>query len=250
MATLNNLPVSFRAGHSDETLRRVALLEDSPEEAQALKELLGANGVEVRHQTRAETFLNMLRRDSFDVLILDWNLPDATGYEVLRKVRDDLGLSIPVLMLTARSGEFEIVQALSGGASDYVIKPWRPFELLARLKVLMRGPVSAQRAPYQEVIEGWCFDAAQRQVSHGEVAVRLAGKEFEVARLLFRHLGRSVSREHITQTVWGGDAPSRTVDTHVSRVRVRLGLTAANGFQLQSIYGFGYRLDRVAPGAP
>jgi len=245
MATLNNLPVSFRAGQSGETLKRVALLEDSPEEAQALAALLGANGMEVRHQARAKAFLEMLRRDSFDVLVLDWCVPDATGYEVLCKVRDDLRSSVPVLMLTARSGEFEVVQALNGGAGDYIVKPWRPFELLARLKVLMRGAAALSGTPYEEVIAGWRFDAAQRQVSHGALSVRLAGKEFEVARLLFRHLGRSVSREHITQTVWGGDAPSRTVDTHVSRVRGRLGLTAANGFQLQSIYGFGYRLDRL-----
>lgn len=244
MVTLNDLPVGFRSG-ATLPLVRVALLEDSPEEAMAVKELLLAHRMDVSHQSRADTFLEMLRRDSFDVLVLDWNVPGMTGYEVLRRVRDELGLSVPVVMVTARGGEFEVVQALQGGADDYVVKPWRPFELLARLRVLTRSLPKRAGGASEETWAGWQFDCVDRWVSHGDTAVQLSRKEFEVARVLFRHLGQPVSREHLNQTVWSGATQSRTVDTHVSRVRVRLDLTVANGFQLQAIYGFGYRLDQL-----
>lgn len=240
--SMNNLPVAFRSG-SAATLKRVALLEDSPEEAMAAKELLSANHMEVSHQSRADAFLDMLYRDSFDVLMLDWSVPGMTGYEVLRRVRDDLKLRVPVIMVTARGEEFEVVQALQGGADDYVIKPWRPFELLARLRVLTRAPLQRAGGVDQETWAGWVFDGVELRVSHGDFSLQLSRKEFEVARMLFRHLGQPVSREHLNQTVWGGGTASRTVDTHVSRIRVRLGLTADKGFQLQAIYGFGYRLD-------
>ena len=82
-------------------------------------------------------------------------------------------------------------------------------------------------------------------VTHDGFSVKLPHKEFEVARLLFGHLGRPLSREQLKHSVWADDVNSRTIDTHISRVRVRLGLTFENGFQLQAIYGFGYRLDRV-----
>ena len=246
MATLTDLPVGFRSGtHAPKALLRVALLEDSPEEAMAMKALLDTNGMEVSHQSRADAFLEMLRRDSFDALVLDWNVPGLTGYEVLRRVRDDLGLKVPVIMVTARGGEFEVVQALQGGADDYVVKPWRPFELLARLRVLTRAAPQRANGGAEESWAGWSFDTVDRRVTHGALSVQLSRKEFEVARVLFRHLGQPVSREHLNQVVWGGGTQSRTVDTHVSRVRVRLDLSVAQGFQLQAIYGFGYRLDQL-----
>ena len=245
MTRLNDLPVSFRSGDEGLARRRVALLEDSAEEALAVQEWLGYNGMDVHHRTRAEAFFDMLRRDSFDVLVLDWNVPDLTGYEVLRRVRHDLRLETPVLMLTARTGEVEVVQALNAGADDYLAKPWRSLELLARLRALMRGPRGPQGGTVAESIDGWTFDTVQCVARRGDVEVRLPRKEFEVARLLFHNLGRALSREHINQVVWSGGAHTRTVDTHVSRVRTGMGLTVANGYRLQAIYGFGYRLDRL-----
>jgi len=238
--------VSYKSGDAQAARRRIALLEDSPAEAQAVMELLANNGHEVVHQKRGEAFLEMLQHDSFDILILDWSVPDLSGYGVLRRVRDDLRSNVPVLMLTARDGEFEVVQALNGGANDYLVKPWRPFELLARLQVLLRSVGAQPVEPRDDEIEGWHFSAARQTIRNGAEEFRLPLREFEVARLLFRHLGRPLSREHLNQALWAGQAASRTIDTHVSRVRTRLGLTIDRGFQLQAVYGFGYRLDRIA----
>jgi DNA-binding response OmpR family regulator len=224
---------------------RVALLEDSAEEAAAVIDLLDRNDCDVLHRTTAAAFLDLLRADSFDVLILDWNLPDLAGYAVLRKVRDNLRSSVPVLMLTARGGEFEVVQALNGGANDYLVKPWRRFELLARLQAMVRAAVREHGGYTVETIEGWVFDRGRHGVFDGPVFHQLTGKEFEVARLLFLHMGRPLSREHLRASIWIDDVLSRTIDTHVSRVRTKLALTVANGFTLQALYGFGYRLDRA-----
>lgn len=238
--------VRHKSGDTPASRPRVALLEDSPEEAQAAIELLTHNGHRVMHQKNGRVFFEMLQRDSFDILILDWSVPELSGYEVLRRVRDNLRSNVPAVMLTARGSEFEVVQALNGGADDYLVKPWRPFELLARLQVQLRSGRSQPAAPGEDEIEGWHFSAADQTVRRGTEEFRLPLKEFEVARMLFRHLGRPLSREHLNETLWARQAASRTIDTHVSRVRSRLGLTIDRGFQLQAIYGFGYRLDRVA----
>lgn len=224
---------------------RVALLESLPGEAIAVTDLLEKNGHIVVHQTNSEAFLDMLTHESFDMLLLDWSLHDLSGYDVLRRVREELHSNVPVLMITARGGELEVVQALNGGADDYMVKPWRPFELLARIQVLMRNATVQNAVPQEERIEGWNFNFVHKLVTHDGQSVKLPHKEFEVARLLFNHLGRPLSREHLKQSVWADDVNSRTIDTHVSRVRLRLGLTSENGFQLQAIYGFGYRLDKT-----
>jgi len=237
--------VTYTSSKVSAVCARIALLEDSPAEAQAVIELLKNNGHDVIHQKRGEAFLEMLRRESVDIFILDWNVPDLPGYTVLRRIRDDLRLSVPVLMLTARDGEFEIVQALNGGANDYLVKPWRPFELLARIQVLLRNAKPRTIEFDGEEIEGWHFSSAGQIIRNGSEEFRVPLREFEVARLLFRHLGEPLSREHLNQLLWSGQAASRTIDTHVSRVRTRLGLTIAKGFQFQALYGFGYRLDRL-----
>lgn len=242
---VQNAVVGYRSKGAQGARARIALLEDSAAEAKGVIELLATDGHEVLHKKSGEAFMEMLRADSFDVLVLDWNVPDLMGYSVLRRVRDDLRSDIPVLMLTARGGEFEVVQALNGGADDYLIKPCRPFELVARVNVLLRGARSRLGEPSDDHIEDWQFSIAEQVIRHSGQEFRLPFKEFEVARLLFRHLGRPLSREHLNQALWGGRAQSRTIDTHVSRIRTRLGLTIDKGFQLQSIYGFGYRLDRV-----
>jgi DNA-binding response OmpR family regulator len=224
---------------------RIALLEDSIDEAKAFIDLLNAHDCDVLHQRSAGDFLDMLRHESFDLLVLDWNLPGMTGFEVLRELRSGDWARVPVLMLTARNGELETVQALEGGADDFLSKPCRPYELVARIRVLTR-PSRAQAYSSVETHFGFEFDT-QRQTVHGHGrALTLPSKEFNVALLLFRQAGRPLSRAHLQQAVWHGQSTSgRTIDTHVSRLRAKLGLTRENGFRLQSIHGIGYRLERI-----
>lgn len=226
---------------------RIGLLEDSDPEASALQEVLSANGFDVVRQSSGTKMLEMLRQESFDALILDWNLPDISGFEVLRRIRSSASsANLPTLMLTAQTGEFETVQALEGGANDYITKPWRSFELVARIRVLLRPqrPSPDQLAAY---LHGYSFDSSRHLVCFREHEVSLSSKEFNVALILFRHMDRPVSRAQLMQSVWHGQVSTgRTIDTHVSRVRTKLDLTAESGFTLHSIHGIGYRLNRLS----
>ncbi len=236
------------ANTTDAARPRIALLEDVVAERDEVQKLLQDNGFDFKWQSTGTAFLKMLQRETFDLLLLDWGVPDMTGLEVLRRVRGgNKGSTVPVLMLTARTSEFETVQALNSGADDYMGKPYRPFELLARLQVLLRSR-SQRQTRGVETIDDMQFDPARFSVCRqGHAPVILSHKEFEVARLLFLHLGRPLSRTHLHASVWSEARPStRTIDTHVSRIRHKLDLTLEHGYKLQSLYGFGYRLDRVS----
>ena len=240
--------VDLTLGHGVERFvprSRVALLESLSAEAGAIIDVLRQSDIEVIHLHCSEDFIELLARESFDMLILDWSPEDLSGYEMLRHVREELHLETPVMMLSSRGAEAAVVLALNDGANDFVVKPWRPRELLARVNALLRGVNVQAGERKEEVIEGWRFGVMQKLVTHGSLSVKLPHKEFEVARVLFRHLGRPLARENLMQAVWAEEVSFRTVATHVSRVRLRLGLTAKNGYNLHAIYNFGYRLDRI-----
>lgn len=155
--------------------------------------------------------------------------------------------TVATLAMVGGGREDEIVAALSAGAGDYLIKPIRPSELVARLQALLR------RAYPHETQERFDFPPYRFLPDESQVIVgtappvALTQKEFDLAVVLFRNAGRPLSRSHLRELVWGGDADvsSRTMDTHVSRLRNKLGLGAERGFRVMPVYGYGYRLDRV-----
>lgn len=247
MPRSDELTTTTRSTGASETLR-VALLLDSPEEASTMRRLLCSNGMEVSHQSRADAFVEMLRRDSFDLLVVDLGIQRSSGLQVLRRVRNDLGLTVPLIMTAPAGNELEVVQALQGGADDYLFKPWRSVELMARIQVLTLALIG-RFSGSEEIRAGWLFDAASQRIKYGEMSVRLPRKDFEVAQVLFMNLGHSVSRRQLSHMVWGAEVTSRKLDTHVSRVRTALELTGGNGFTLQAVYGLGYRIDRHNPQA-
>lgn len=224
---------------------RIAILEDDLEQAERLRLLLGAAGHAVHHATRGKALLATLKHESFDLLIIDWEVPDMSGVEVLKEVRRDPAAPTPVLFLTHRDSEHDIVEALTHGADDYLVKPPRERELLARIVALGRR----SRAEPGQILElpPYRIDVAAATLTRDGVAIELTRKEFEVALFFFSNLGKVISRAHILQSVWGrGEQVStRTVDTHVSRLRSALGLSTATGLRMTPVYGYGYRLEQV-----
>jgi DNA-binding response OmpR family regulator len=229
---------------------RIALLEDDIDLAKVVALWLQAAGHDCRHFANGRALINALHRDTFDMLVLDWIVPDTSGEEVLRWARQHLDWRIPVIFTTVRNTADDIARILDAGADDYVTKPIREKELLARINALARRTLPQEQPGSVEQYGRFTIDTDRRQVSCDDEAITLTEKEFELVLFLFRHAGRLLSRGHILEAVWGksADLTTRTLDTHISRVRNKLGLVPENGWRLKGIYQQGYRLESLETG--
>ncbi len=224
---------------------RIAVLEDDT----ALVELYKLWFSMVRHECvfhgTVAAYLAALRTERFDLLLIDMTLPDGSGEEALKWVRENLGWDLPVIFVTAHDTEAEVVNTLRLGADDYVIKPPKYFELVARVEGLMRRIKSTP----QPVLRFGVYEINQnnRQILVSGKAIELTQKEYEVGCYLFQNPGRLLSRVHLLEVIWGlhAEIDTRTVDTHVSRLRRKLHIYPENGWEIISVYGYGYRIEKV-----
>jgi DNA-binding response OmpR family regulator len=228
---------------------RIALLEDDLDQASLIKHWLGAAGHSLSHYAEAEDFLRATRHDSFDLYILDWLLPKSSGIGVLKQLRARDSQGPPALFMTVRDEEKCIVEALEAGADDYMVKPVRRGETLARVTALARrrlGPAEIVEA------EPYLFDLERHRVLMDGQEIDLTEREFDLALFFFRRVGEIVSRQHLLESVWGlghSAMRTRTVDTHISRLRQKLRFGDASRWKLTSIYQHGYRLEKGSPAA-
>jgi DNA-binding response OmpR family regulator len=223
----------------------IAILEDDADQL-ALLELWLSSGQHTSHGfALAGQFIEGLKKERFDLLLIDWMLPDGTGAEVLQWVRQNLGWEIPLIVVTARDDEATTVAALKMGADDYLVKPPKPMELLARLENVARrvkpGGLPVLRLGSFEV------DVQRHRLTLEGTAITLTQKEFDLSVYLFQNPGKLLSRDHLLNKIWGlnTEVDTRTVDTHISRLRKKLLLDGSKGWKLTPIYGYGYRFDRV-----
>ena len=226
---------------------RVAILEDDPDQAELIRLWLTHEEHSVDCHADAATFLRAVRRDSFDLYVLDWVLPDLSGIEVLKKLRDELSDYTATVIVTAKNEEKSVVQGLDAGADDYLTKPVRQAELVARVSAVLRRV--GGRKPEEDLdVSPYSLNSGKKVLSLRGEKISLTNREFELADFFFRHAGKMISRGHILEAIWGIDNKSvstRTVDTHVSRLRKKLNLSEENGWKLSAIYQHGYRLERV-----
>lgn len=225
---------------------RLAILEDDAVQNETLTEWLKQAGHDVYSFVDPREFIRVAGRESFDLCLIDWMLPEISGTEVLNWLRHDRANDTPVIFATARDAEDDIVTALSAGADDYIIKPLRRYELVSRIEAVMRR---ARPLAQEHIIDvaPYFFDISAKRVTMNDEPVELTDKEFDLAMFMFRNLGRLISRGHMLEAVWGRNPnlATRTVDTHISRVRSKLGLRPENGFRLTPTYNYGYRLERL-----
>lgn len=224
---------------------RIAALDDDAEQLALIETALSLSGYEVIPFAKGTELIHALARDSFDMILLDWEMPTINGLDVLRVIRTDLQMATPVMFITNRTSETDVILGLNEGADDYLAKPIRTGELLARVAALLRRIHGTQIGDTPLQFKHYLLDPVSRSIQVNGDTVTLKPREFELALFLFRHAGELLSRAHILHNIWTQteQANSRTLDTHISRIRRLLNLTATNGVRLSTIYSFGYRLD-------
>ncbi|PQV50647.1 response regulator transcription factor [Paraburkholderia sp. BL21I4N1] len=226
----------------------ILLVEDDPAQADAVVRVMQQSGHIINKIDRGESAIRFLKANEVDLVVLDWQLPGMTGFDVLQWIRRNLGSEPAVLFVTSRMLEVDIVQALEAGADDYVVKPFRTIELVARIGALLRRISRAEKIDNTLTVGPYVLDTVRRSLSlHGKTVV-LTAKEFDVAAYLFANVGRVVSKHLLTKLAWGRelDSSSRTVDTHIYRLRRKLSLRPENGVLLSTVYTHGWRLNEVA----
>ena len=225
---------------------RIALLEDQPEFAEPMIGWLTAAGHRCHWQASAAAFMQMLSRESFDLVLLDWQLPDGSGDDVLRWMQRALEHAPPAVFVTSRADESDIAHILDLGAEDYLVKPVRQIELLARVRAIARRHIASATSAVVEV-GNLRVDTATRRVQRDGESTELGPKEYAMLVLMLNNVDRLLSREQLYEAGWGRvmTGNTRTVDTHVSQLRNRLGLTKPHGWRLSSVYQRGYRLEWV-----
>ena len=223
----------------------VGLVEDDPDQAALYGFWLEQAGFTVRHYEDAGDFRRRLGVESVDLLLLDWNLPDESGLDILTWLRRDGHTRLPVIFLTARNDEADVVAGLRAGADDYLSKPPRQGELLARVDAMLRRVGLGQDAASVEELPPYVIDYSRRRISMNGRDISLTEREFDLAAFLFRRRGRVVSREALLEGVWNirSDVATRTVETHISRLRKKLELAGEHGWRLNAVYQHGYRLE-------
>jgi DNA-binding response OmpR family regulator len=215
---------------------RLAVVEDDDGVGDALVEALSARGHDAHRMRRGADLLTGHR--GCDAVILDLGLPDADGLQVLRQLREVS--AVPVVILTARSDERSIVRGLRGGADDYLVKPPRIAELLARLDNVTRRAAAAAEPPPRVITTGDVrVDLAAHRVEVGGRPISLTAKEFELVQALLERPGAAVSRQQLMDRIWGDAfvAVSRSLDVHMTGLRQKLGRPGL----ITTIRGYGYR---------
>ncbi len=225
----------------------IAYLEDDADQADVIKEWLTAPGHKCDVYDSGRKFVQGVKRHTYDLLILDWLVPDMSGIEVLQWVRENIEWQIPVIFTTQMDREEDVVQVLSQGADDYMAKPVKRRELLARIEAVRRRSLSSETTHSIMEFDPYSIDCEHRLLEHDGEEISLTHIEFDLTVFMFRNHGRILSRSYILENVWGinADLNTRTVDTHVSRIRKKLSISPEFGWRLSPVYQHGYRLERL-----
>ena len=235
-------------------MARILVVEDEPDLNDLVTQLLRQEGHEVFQAVDGEQGLNAVEAVQPDLIILDWMLPKLDGLVVCRRIREHH--ITPIIMLTAKGEEADMILGLEVGADDYVTKPFRNRELLARIRsILRRQDLNREAVSVQASMEDLPeevgdltagpirINADQRAAYLHDEEIELTPKEFDLLILFVQNPGRAFSRDYLLERVWGDDVfvTDRTVDTHVQRLRKKLG---EESDMIRTVWGVGYKLQR------
>jgi DNA-binding response OmpR family regulator len=229
---------------------RIAVADDDDDLINFVRGVMLRSGHSCACFRTGTSLLAGLRRETFDLILLDWNLPDASGFDLLRQIRATLSGPIGIIMLTSRSDKDDIAGALHAGADDYIVKPESAGVIAARVEAVLRRAVPG--APDERLVrfDGYLFDRLTETITIGTESIPLSNKEFALALLFFENPHRAMSRGYLLETIWQSvsDLPTRTLDMHVSKIRTKLHLRPEKGYRIVALSGYGYRMERFPAG--
>lgn len=223
----------------------IGVLEDDLDQQAFIKQCLLTAGHQVSLFTRSNELRRATQQHTFDFFIIDWRLPDSCGMDVVAHLRQHDSWQGPILFITASQDEDDVVKALEQGADDFLAKPLRPNELIARVSALGRRSGYSTPRPISSCPDTFILHTDEHYISVADSAVDLTEREYRLAALFFSKIGELITRAHLLELIWGikGDVSTRTVDTHVSRLRRKLELDGRHGLRLRSVYQSGYRME-------
>jgi DNA-binding response OmpR family regulator len=226
---------------------RIAVLDNDRSQADLVCQVLSAAGHSCQFFDSGKDMLAQMRKDSTDLLIMDWPTGDMEAADILRRAKEKMAPEAPAMFLVSGNAEDDIVAGMAAGADDYLVKPLRRGELVARVSALLRRAYPSQTGTEQLQFGSYVFETRPGRLLKNGSVIDVTQKEFYLALLFFRNIGRPLSRAYIHEAVWVRETavPSRTMDTHVSRVRNKLSLRPENGFRLVPVYSYGYRLEKL-----
>jgi two-component system phosphate regulon response regulator PhoB len=222
----------------------VLIVEDEPPLVELLSYNLEKAGFQAQIARDGEEALLAVEERRPDLVLLDWMLPYVSGIEICRRLRRDPETrDLPIILLTARGEEDDRIRGLDVGADDYVVKPFSPSELVARVRAVLRRTRPAfdqDLLTYGDI----AMDLATHRVSRADAPVELGPTEFRLLRFLMEHPGRIFSREQLLDSIWGHDAyiEPRTVDVHIRRLRKAMNLPGTDDL-IRTVRSAGYALD-------
>ena len=219
---------------------KILIVEDEPAIAETIQYALETDGFKTHCLTSGRPVLTFLDQETADLIILDIGLPDINGLELCKEIRKTYNL--PIIFLTARSEEIDRVVGLEIGADDYVVKPFSPRELAARIKAVLRRTQPAAGDPPSN--HAFQIDVSRRQISYFGIALDLSRYEYNLLNILIRRPGHVFSREHLMELAWEEPEASmdRTVDAHVKNIRAKLKAIKPDIDPIATHRGVGYAL--------
>lgn len=228
---------------------RIAILQRDPVMRQSIERILTNASHTCVTFDDGLSLSKALARSTVDLLVLDWHGTRLSGAEVLRSVRAVGGDRVPVVFASEESAEESVVRAFASGADDYIMLPLRPGEFRERIGALLRRAYPDRFNGASFDVGPYHFDTHRQIVTLRGEAVQLSGTQYRLASLFFSNIGRVMSRDHIFAMVWGREFRefTRTIDSHVSRLRLLLHIEPQNDFRLQPVYKSGYRLLHLRP---
>jgi phosphate regulon transcriptional regulator PhoB len=230
--------------------QRIVIIEDEADIVEMIRYNFRKEGFDVESYSRGRDGLEALRRNPPDLLLLDIMLPDQDGFTICRQLRTESRLkSLPIVFLTARGEEVDRIVGLEIGADDYVVKPFSPRELVARVKAILRRQTRESEATDAVEIRGLRLNPGTQDVTVRGEAVELSALEFKLLYFLAAHPRQIFSRERLLDEVWGRDCSVtlRTVDVHIRRLREKIEAQPENPEYIGTVRGAGYRLIAELP---